>query len=144
MPLRAYLLAIAIFCNEVKGKSMLALSRDLGTHYDFSRRHRNLGVAQHIEDRSAALTARNGRRFLAPENRSDRVRLCCRVKHADRSVEAADIIAELQDALLSGDQLARQFGSLLSQCGNDVWIGHPHTYGRVAPGRAKCCCGAVC
>jgi transposase-like protein len=33
MPLRAYLLAIAIFCNEVKGKSMLALSRDLGTHY---------------------------------------------------------------------------------------------------------------
>jgi hypothetical protein len=33
MPFRAYLLAIAIFCNEVKGKSMLALSRDLGTHY---------------------------------------------------------------------------------------------------------------
>ena len=33
MPLRAYLLAIAIFCNELKGKSMLALSRDLGTHY---------------------------------------------------------------------------------------------------------------
>src|SRR5437016_2467335 len=33
MPLRGYLLAIAIFCNEVKGKSMLALSRDLGTHY---------------------------------------------------------------------------------------------------------------
>jgi transposase-like protein len=33
MPLKAYLLAIAIFCNEVKGKSMLALSRDLGTHY---------------------------------------------------------------------------------------------------------------
>jgi ISXO2-like transposase domain len=27
------LLAIAIFCNEVKGKSMLALSRDLGTQY---------------------------------------------------------------------------------------------------------------
>src|ERR1700724_4386245 len=27
MPLRAYLLAIAIFCNEVKGKSMLAISR---------------------------------------------------------------------------------------------------------------------
>jgi hypothetical protein len=33
MPLRAYLLAIAIFCNEVKGKSMLALSRDLGVQY---------------------------------------------------------------------------------------------------------------
>src|ERR1700734_4006586 len=33
MPLRAYLAAIAIFCNEVKGKSMLALSRDLCTSY---------------------------------------------------------------------------------------------------------------
>lgn len=31
LPLRMYLAAIAIFCNEVKGKSMLALSRDLGT-----------------------------------------------------------------------------------------------------------------
>jgi transposase-like protein len=36
MPLRAYLMAIAIFCNEVKGKSMLALSRDLGTTYKTS------------------------------------------------------------------------------------------------------------
>lgn len=33
LPLRMYLAAIAIFCNEVKGKSMLALSRDLGTSY---------------------------------------------------------------------------------------------------------------
>ena len=33
MPLRSYLMAVAIFCNEVKGKSMLALSRDLGTQY---------------------------------------------------------------------------------------------------------------
>jgi transposase-like protein len=33
MPLKSYLAAIAIFCNEVKGKSMLALSRDLGTSY---------------------------------------------------------------------------------------------------------------
>jgi len=33
LPLKAYLAAIAIFCNEVKGKSMLALSRDLGTQY---------------------------------------------------------------------------------------------------------------
>jgi transposase-like protein len=36
MPLRAYLLAIAIFCNEVKGKSMLAMSRDLGIQYKTS------------------------------------------------------------------------------------------------------------
>jgi transposase-like protein len=36
MPLRAYLLAIAIFCNEVKGKSMLAMSRDLGVQYKTS------------------------------------------------------------------------------------------------------------
>src|ERR1700730_17104432 len=33
MPLKGYLAAIAIFMNEVKGKSMLALSRDLGTSY---------------------------------------------------------------------------------------------------------------
>src|SRR5579872_2234040 len=33
MPLRTYLAAIAIFCNEVKGKSALALSRDLGVQY---------------------------------------------------------------------------------------------------------------
>ena len=33
LPLRAYLAAIVIFCNEVKGKSALALSRDLGLAY---------------------------------------------------------------------------------------------------------------
>ncbi|MCW3474418.1 IS1595 family transposase [Limobrevibacterium gyesilva] len=33
MPLRNYLAAIAIFCNEVKGKSALALSRDLDVQY---------------------------------------------------------------------------------------------------------------
>ena len=33
LPLKTYLLAIAVFCNEVKGKSMLALSRDLGVQY---------------------------------------------------------------------------------------------------------------
>ena len=36
MPLRSYLMAIAIFVNEVKGKSMLAMSRDLGTTYKTS------------------------------------------------------------------------------------------------------------
>jgi transposase-like protein len=33
LPVQAYLGAIAIFCNEVKGKAALALSRDLGTSY---------------------------------------------------------------------------------------------------------------
>jgi len=33
LPLKSYLAAIAIFCNEVKGKSALALSRDLGLSY---------------------------------------------------------------------------------------------------------------
>ena len=33
LPLRMYLGAIAIFCNEVKGKAALALSRDLGVSY---------------------------------------------------------------------------------------------------------------
>ena len=33
LPLKTYLMAIAVFCNEVKGKSMLAFSRDLGVQY---------------------------------------------------------------------------------------------------------------
>lgn len=33
LPLRCYLAAVAIFCNEVKGKSALALSRDLNVSY---------------------------------------------------------------------------------------------------------------
>jgi transposase-like protein len=36
LPLRIYLAAIAIFCNEVKGKSALALSRDLCVSYKCS------------------------------------------------------------------------------------------------------------
>jgi hypothetical protein len=31
--LKTYLMAIAVFCNEVKGKSMLAFSRDLDVQY---------------------------------------------------------------------------------------------------------------
>jgi len=33
LPMRTYLLAITVFCNEVKGKSMLALSRELDVQY---------------------------------------------------------------------------------------------------------------
>ena len=33
LPLRWYLAAIVLFCNEVKGKSMLALSREMGLSY---------------------------------------------------------------------------------------------------------------
>ncbi len=33
LPLRTYLLAVVIFCNEVKGKSMLAFARDLDVQY---------------------------------------------------------------------------------------------------------------
>src|SRR6202051_769370 len=36
MPLRSYLMAIAIFANEVKGKSMLAMARDMGVQYKTS------------------------------------------------------------------------------------------------------------
>jgi transposase-like protein len=41
LPLKSYLAAIAIFCNEVKGKSSLALSRDLGIC------HKTAWVLQH-------------------------------------------------------------------------------------------------
>jgi hypothetical protein len=33
LPLRIYLAAVSLFCNEVKGKSALAMSRELGTSY---------------------------------------------------------------------------------------------------------------
>src|SRR6201986_3435584 len=33
LPLKSYLMAIAVFCNEVKGKSMLAFARDLDVQY---------------------------------------------------------------------------------------------------------------
>ena len=33
LPLRTYLLAVVVFCNEVKGKSMLALARDLDVQH---------------------------------------------------------------------------------------------------------------
>jgi transposase-like protein len=33
LPLRTYLMAIAVFCNEVKGKSMLAFCRDIDVQY---------------------------------------------------------------------------------------------------------------
>jgi hypothetical protein len=33
LPLRTYLLAVVFFCNEVKGKSMLAFARDLDVQY---------------------------------------------------------------------------------------------------------------
>ena len=33
LPIKSYLMAIAVFCNEVKGKSMLAFSRDLDVQY---------------------------------------------------------------------------------------------------------------
>ena len=36
LKLRGYLMAVAIFCNEVKGKSALALSRDLNVQYKTS------------------------------------------------------------------------------------------------------------
>ena len=33
LPLKHYLIAVAVFCNEVKGKSMLAFARDLDVQY---------------------------------------------------------------------------------------------------------------
>ncbi len=33
LPLRTYMLAVVVFCNEVKGKSMLAFSRELDVQY---------------------------------------------------------------------------------------------------------------
>ena len=44
LPLRTYLLAVAEFCNEVKGKSMLAFARDLDVQYKTALCGRPAGV----------------------------------------------------------------------------------------------------
>ena len=44
LPLRTYLLAVAGFCNEVKGKSMLAFARDLDVQYKTALCGRPAGV----------------------------------------------------------------------------------------------------
>src|SRR5690242_17968685 len=44
LPLRTYLLAVAAFCNEVKGKSMLALARELDVQYKTALCGRPAGV----------------------------------------------------------------------------------------------------
>jgi hypothetical protein len=72
LPLRGYLAAIAIFCNEVKGKSMLALSRDLGTSYKaafvLARRDRALDRDPH--HRHAPTDRTHGRCAAGRFNRS--------------------------------------------------------------------------
>jgi transposase-like protein len=83
LPLRGYLMAIAVFINEVKGKSMLALSRDLGTSYKASfvmahklreamlpksRRTRSAGKAvrrKSMPGGSAAISSRRTARIVA-------------------------------------------------------------------------------
>ena len=57
LPIRDYLAAIAIFCNEVKGKNSLALSRDLGVQY------KTAFVLAH-KIREAMGTARKGERLF--------------------------------------------------------------------------------
>src|SRR6202521_2159260 len=54
MPLRSYLMAVAIFINECKGKSALALSRDLGVQYKTS-----FVLAHKIREAMAHEVARN-------------------------------------------------------------------------------------
>ena len=64
LPLRGYLAAIAVFCNEVKGKAALALSRDLGLSYKaaFVLCHKlREAMAEEMKGRVSAATARSPR-----------------------------------------------------------------------------------
>lgn len=68
LPLRQYLAAIAIFCNEVKGKSMLALSRDLGLAYKsaFVLCHKmREAMAQEFRLTASMALARIGRKAIS-------------------------------------------------------------------------------
>ena len=44
LPLKGYLAAIAIFCNEIKGKSALVLSRDLFISYKACFTHSAMAI----------------------------------------------------------------------------------------------------
>ena len=82
--LRTYLLAIVLFCNEVKGKSMLALARDLDVQYKtaFVLAHKlREAMASSVkglliggEGREAEIDGAYFGRHVRPENRAaDRV-----------------------------------------------------------------------
>jgi transposase-like protein len=81
LPLRMYLAAIAIFCNEVKGKSMLALSRDLGLSYKaaFVLAHKmREAMASEIKDQGVGadgeiveIDAAYFGGYIRPENRKE-------------------------------------------------------------------------
>jgi transposase-like protein len=77
LPIGDYLAAIAIFCNEVKGKSMLALSRDLGVQYKtgFVLAHKireSIGATVEAENELSREVEIDGAYFgghVKPENR---------------------------------------------------------------------------
>jgi len=86
MSFKQYLLAIVIFCNEVKGKSMLALSRDLGSTYRTSfvlahklresmaseMKGREIGGAGVVAETDGAVFGGHVRPANRKENRRDR------------------------------------------------------------------------
>jgi hypothetical protein len=82
LPLRTYLAAIAVFCNEVKGKSMLALSRDLGVSYKcaFVLAHKlREAMAEELrgrviggEGKTAEIDSGYFGGYVKPANRADR------------------------------------------------------------------------
>jgi hypothetical protein len=69
-PLRQYLAVIAVVMNEVKGKSALALSRDMGMS------HKACWVLLHKVRRTARISAATSKPSNWKENRIDR-RLVC-------------------------------------------------------------------
>lgn len=110
MPLRAYLMAIAIFMNEVKGKSMLALSRDLGTSYktSFVLAHK-LREAMGSEVRQVAIGGEGKRAeidgghfggYVKPSNRKENRR--DRRKHPNGKRKVVVIIRERGGRTLPG------------------------------------------
>ena len=66
MPLRNYLAAIAIFCNEVKGKSALALSRDLGCQC------KTFVLAHKIREAMASELKKGGHHTICPKSCANR------------------------------------------------------------------------
>ena len=91
---------------------------------DVTRRHRVAGASERVENGPAELPTREMRRGLAPQLRSDRPRRQRRIEDAKRAIDAFEIGAELNDALLGLAQLAVEFGALVAERGDHMRFGH--------------------
>ena len=106
MPLQTYLAAIVIFCNEVKGKSALALSRDFDVQY-----------------KTAWVLSHKLREAMATEVKG-RANLDVRLEQPQRGVDRVDVVDKLAKSGLRLSQRVRDLLTAADEAGYDVLMFH--------------------